>query len=541
MSALSGVVFTIAVIVWNWNVIKTHIFNDDSALVEATTSELLEESLGKNDDLKKFARVCEIKETKLVKEGSGNSYTGYAKVVMQVRTKDSTDDNIKYGGNPITVSYSLNVLYDGRNVMLNGAEMEDADFTKLLRAAGVSDDDEEADESDNDNSVTSADESPANDGEPPLDGVEFVKKRKSLTTELQRKRLVDGVIGRIIEFRDCEVDDIKNESFLIKDDEKALLVTLYVPTCDYYVQAKVTDPRMVASGENLEKGIKLKVLSGKLRKDKRKVFHFYVDNARFVKEKPEKTNTIKSDKSVAEKLFAIMDESNKLTLDAVGWAREPIPENQKKTFAEKIAAMSEQEQTALLEQFKTEHENLKQFIEIVSIVDSYRKQMDASPLMNKDIVREFLTLTPESQKEHLEKLRAKVEEIKRKAGKTEMSATKEMTGADIVRECEKKPNGFSDAQIEALQKKLAGRMLTFEDGEVTDVFKCSDDSAYGVHIVACFKSFSVDAYFPKSEAARLIETVDEGARIKFLTGRADSECRRSFFSLTDAQIVLSKK
>ena len=142
LSALSSVVVTVAVIAWNWNVIKTHIFNDDSALIETTTSELLEESLGKNDDLKKFARVCEIKETRLVKEGSGNSYTGYAKVVMQVRTKDSTDEQIKYGGNPITVSYSLKVLYDGRNVMLNDAEMEDADLAKLLKAAGVSDDDE---------------------------------------------------------------------------------------------------------------------------------------------------------------------------------------------------------------------------------------------------------------------------------------------------------------------------------------------------------------------------------------------------------------
>ena len=93
------------------------------------------------------------------------------------------------------------------------------------------------------------------------------------------------------------------------------------------------------------------------------------NNKMFVVAKPEKANTIKSDKSVAEKLFAIMDESNKLTMDAVGWAREPIPENQKRTFVEKIAAMSEQEQTALLEQFKTEHENLKQFIKIVSIVE----------------------------------------------------------------------------------------------------------------------------------------------------------------------------
>ena len=274
--------------------------------------------------------------------------------------------------------------------------------------------------------------------------------------------------------------------------------------------------------------------------------------------KPEKANTIKSDKSVAEKLFAIMDESNKLTMDAVGWAREPIPENQKRTFVEKIAAMSEQEQTALLEQFKTEHENLKQFIKIVSIVDSYLKQIGASPLMNKDIVREFLTLTPESQKEHLEKLRAKVEEIKRKAGKTEMSATKEMTGADIVRECERKPRGYSDAQIEALQKKLAGRMLTFEDGEVSSIM--TDINMDGsVCIIARFgtdsflggkdpvRSFRVRAYFPKPETDRLIKTIDEGAHIKSLEGRVISNGDKpqpldvDIFTVIDAKIVLSEK
>ena len=268
LSALSSVVVTVAVIAWNWNVIKTHIFNDDSALIEATTSELLEESLGKNDDLKKFARVCEIKETRLVKEGSGNSYTGYAKVVMQVRTKDSTDDNIKYGGNPITVSYSLNVLYDGRNVMLNGAKMEDADFTKLLRAAGVSDDDEEADEADNNNSVTSADESSANDGESPLDGVDFVKKLAS-ATDLQREKFLNSMYGKVIEFPDCEVSDVGYENFMSFNDknqvvlEKALSVKVHGPDCD--VKTKVTDPRMAAMAEGFARNTKLKSVSGKIK------------------------------------------------------------------------------------------------------------------------------------------------------------------------------------------------------------------------------------------------------------------------------------
>lgn len=536
LSSVGSAIFIIAVIAWNWNAIKANLFSDDMAIIEKTTSELMEESLAKNEDLKKFARVCEVKEVTLVKEGSGNNYKGTATVVMQARTKDSTDEHIKYGGNPITVSYSLKVIYDGRNVMLNNAEMEDADLAKLLKAAGVSDDDEKADESDNDNSVTSADESPANDGEPPLDGVEFVKKRKSLT-KLQRKRLVDGAIGRIIEFRDCEVDDITDKSFLIKDYEKALLVTLYVPTCDYYVHATVTDPRMVASGENLEKGSKLKVLSGKLRKDEDEVFPFYVDNARFVKEKPEKTNTIKLDKSVAEKLLSMMEAQNKMTKEAVGWVRNPMSEEDQKALPAILAEMGESACTAMMEKLESENRRLKEFLDLGKIADAERKRQGQEPFLDEDTVKTFLiSLDPDQQKELLEKMKANS-----KKSEYGSSQKTQITGADIVRECERKPNGYSSAQIDSLQKKLNGQMLTFEDGKVINVLKCSDDSAYDVHIVVRFKSFRVDAYFPKSDAARLIETVDEGAHIKSLTGRADSEKRWGLFTLTDAKIVLSEK
>ena len=550
LSALSSVVVTVAVIAWNWNVIKTHIFSDDSALVETTTSELLEESLGKNDDLKKFARVCEIKETRLVKEGSGNSYTGYAKVVMQVRTKDSTDEHIKYGGNPITVSYSLKVLYDGRNVMLNDAEMEDADLAKLLKAAGVSDADEDADENEaatNDGKTTAE-----NGTATQLDVADFIKKQPSMT-KLQWKRFVDGNAGKSIVLRDCNVTGVEED----EDNENAVIMTIVMPDADFFmIEANVTNPKMVALAAKMSPGTKIGMVIGTLKKldaDSYPMVALQIANTQIVKVESAKTSHVvkHTESMVADKLLSMMDESSKLTMDAVGWARDPLTEEQKRAFHEKIAAMSEQEQTALLEQFKTEHENLKQFIEIVSIVDSYLKQIGASPLMNKDIVREFLTLTPESQKEHLEKLRAKVEEIKRKAGKTEMSATKEMTGADIVREFEKKPKGYSAAQIEDLQKKLAGRVLIFENGEVSRVARNMDGR---LNIVAHFgkinrnlRRFSINAYFPRSDAARLIKVLDEGAHIKSLEGRVDGseECLDSvhiteMLTLTDAKIIISE-
>ena len=135
LSWAGSAIFIIAVAAWNWNVIKETLFSDDIAAVQKVTAELMEESL--NNDLEQLARVCEVKNVTLIKE-CGNSYKGTAKVVMQARTKDSTDDNIKYGGNPLTVTYSLKVIYDGNNVLLDDATMDNADFLKLIEAANVS-------------------------------------------------------------------------------------------------------------------------------------------------------------------------------------------------------------------------------------------------------------------------------------------------------------------------------------------------------------------------------------------------------------------
>ncbi len=147
LSLTGSAIFIIAVIAWNWNVIKTNLFSDDMASIEKATTELMEESLAKTEDLKKVARVCTVKEVRLVKEGSSNSYKGYATVVMQARKKGSPDDNIVYGGNPIDVQYSLSVICDGRNVILDNAEMTDNDWTKLLAVAGIQSNDDSSDDS----------------------------------------------------------------------------------------------------------------------------------------------------------------------------------------------------------------------------------------------------------------------------------------------------------------------------------------------------------------------------------------------------------
>lgn len=45
------------------------------------------------------------------------------------------------------------------------------------------------------------------------------------------------------------------------------------------------------------------------------------------------------------------------------------------------------------------------------------------------------------------------------------------TGADIVKENASKESGYSSAQLETLQEKLAGKVLTFENGKVFSVSK----------------------------------------------------------------------
>lgn len=406
LSALSSVVVTVAVIAWNWNVIKTNIFSDDSALVETTTSELLEESLGKNDDLKKFARVCEIKETRLVKEGSGNSYTGYAKVVMQVRTKDSTDEHIKYGGNPITVSYSLKVLYDGRNVMLNDAEMEDADLAKLLKAAGVLDADEDADENEaatNDGKTTAE-----NGTATQLDVADFIKKQPSMT-KLQWKRFVDGNAGKSIVLRDCNVTGVEED----EDNENAVIMTILMPDADFFmIEANVTNPKMVALAAKMSPGTKIGMVIGTLKKldaDSYPMVALQIANTQIVKvESAKASHVVKHTGSmVADKLLSMMYESNKMTKEAVGWARNPMSEEEQKALPAKLADMGEAACTAMIEKLENENRRLKEFLDLGKIADAERQRQGQEPFLDEDTVKTFLfRLDPDQQKELLEKMKA---------------------------------------------------------------------------------------------------------------------------------------
>lgn len=246
----------------------------------------------------------------------------------------------------------------------------------------------------------------------------------------------------------------------------------------------------------------------------------------------------------------LMEVRNKMTKEAVGWATNPSTDEERKEARAALSKMNVSERTAMLEQLESQNARLKEFLELGKVADDKRKRQGQEPFLDEDTVKTFLfRLEPEQQNELLEKMKANSNSEKRSL---DSSSQSEMTGADIIREFERKPKGYSGAQIEDLQKKLAGRVLTFENGEVSRVARNMDGR---LEIVAHFgkinrnlRRFSINAYFPRSEAARLIKVLDEGAHIKSLKGRVDGseECLDSvhiteMLTLTDARIIISEQ
>ena len=254
--------------------------------------------------------------------------------------------------------------------------------------------------------------------------------------------------------------------------------------------------------------------------------------------------------ATAKRLMELMEAQNKMTKEAVGWATKPMSDEEQKALPAKLAEMGEAACTAMMEKLESENRRLKEFLDLGKIADAERKRQGQKPFLDEDTVKTFLIrLDPDQQKELLEKMKANSKRMN--SSQDYSSSLSTLTGADIVREFEKKPKGYSAAQIEDLQKKLAGRVLIFENGEVSRVARNMDGR---LNIVAHFgkinrnlRRFSINAYFPRSDAARLIKVLDEGAHIKSLEGRVDGseECLDSvhiteMLTLTDAKIIISE-
>ncbi len=535
---------------------KAYAINSSENL--SVIAKLITESISANDELKPIAKVSKCTSVSLDMNAPMDSledgkvrkvYKGVANVEMFPRKSSwESNDNIEYAASATMVRYDIMVVDAGKEIALKSAEMRNSDWQDLVLSTGKSgeSDDNDSDESDDDDKDEDATSAKSN--EPPLDGAVLVAKRHGMT-DLQWKRFVKDNKGRTVVFRNGKVEEVE------EDDEDEDVVALRVAlTSSFSVSAKVSDPDMAKLAAGLKPRAQIAELRGQIKAieiDDNPLTEITIRNAGITLAKSDKlSEQVRSSQgddlqnsvsATAKRLIELMKAQNKMTKEAVGWATKPMSEEEEKALPVKLAEMSEVARAAMIEKLEGENERLKEFLDFGKIADAERKRQGQKPFLDEDTVKTFLfRLEPEQQKELLEKMKSN----SKKGGSEQGSSQKtEITGADIVRECESKPRGYSTPQIKNLQKKLAGRVLTFEDGEVSKVETARDGSVY---IRAGFKGFWLYAIFSKSEAARLVETIDEGVHIKSLTGRVESTERIWFelnhsFVLTDAKIVLSEK
>lgn len=569
LGKVAGIAFCVivGVVIAYFRHTKAYAINSSENL--AVIAKLITESIASNDELKTVAKVRECTSVSLDMNAPMDSledghvrkvYKGLANVEMFPRKSSwESNDNIEYAESAITVRYDITVVDAGKEIALKSAEMRDSDWQALVLSTGKSGESEDDDNDSNkdDDEDKDEDETSENSNEPPLDGTVLVTKRRGMT-ELQWKRFVKDNKGRTVVFRNGKVEEVE------EDDEDDNVVALRVAfSSSFSVSAKVSDPDMAKLAAGLKPRTKIAELRGRIKTieiDDDPLTEITIRNADITLAKSDKPreqvrNSQRNDSqnsvsATAKRLMELMEAQNKMTKEAVGWATKPMSDEEQKALPAKLAEMGEAACTAMMETLESENRRLKEFLDLGKIADAERKRQGQKPFLDEDTVKTFLIrLDPDQQKELLEKMKANSKRMN--SSQDYSSSLSTLTGADIVREFEKKPKGYSAAQIEDLQKKLAGRVLIFENGEVSRVARNMDGR---LNIVAHFgkinrnlRRFSINAYFPRSDAARLIKVLDEGAHIKSLEGRVDGseECLDSvhiteMLTLTDAKIIISE-
>lgn len=93
----------------------------------------------------------------------------------------------------------------------------------------------------------------------------------------------------------------------------------------------------------------------------------------------------------------------------------------------------------------------------------------------------------------------------------------EITGADIIRGNSQKESGFSAVQLAKIQKRLAGRTLSFENAHVVDVSR--EPFTGRLTVLFNCEGLAVEAEFVDSKMVDICEDLDEGETVKSLSGR----------------------
>ena len=130
---------------------------------------------------------------------------------------------------------------------------------------------------------------------------------------------------------------------------------------------------------------------------------------------------------------------------------------------------------------------------------------------------------------------AKMPEVKR------MFNLETVTGQDVVNGNGVKESGYSSAQLDKAKEELAGKILTFNNGEVMSVSK---DWKGNIQMLMTFEAETSKGFFSSSlmisvsvtnpEHAKSVANIDKGTVVKSVTGKVDKG--GLFFTITDAVI-----
>lgn len=539
---------------------------DADESLETTVARLLKESLDEQEELKPIARVGKVTKLTLNKTDR-NKYSGIARVDMfPVDPKNSTDNNVKYVDMSVSVSYTLDVLYDKKDdsIVLNEFEIEDEDWAKLCEMAGFKDEEDE-DDAKKDQSKRTRDGT--SDG---MSGGDFIRQwlTNPQRTDAQTKMLFNKIKGHRVTFENAVVKDVRMaskadmavmESVGQHAGKVEVAIDFSSGNNHLGMTIVVSNPQMAETALKFNIGDKIKTITATVEgwsSDIRLI------NPQLTMEPEQQANGQSAQATeesriatTVEKLFSLMEAQNKMTKEAVGWARNPLTDTEKQAASVKIAEMSAEAQSAMIEQIQSENTRLKEFLELGKIVDAFRKQFGASSFLSEQTVRNFVGAPSDKQEKLLDSLRSNAEKVKKQINQSAQQETSisdgaktnsnkspsTMTGADIVRENVKKR--YNDIKIANLQKKLDGQMLTFENGEIISV----GSDHYGVHLTAWFgediyKCIVIQAYFKDPDAMKIVEELDSGAKVKSIVGRvSNNEWIRmhcTLLTITDAKITL---
>ena len=369
----------------------------------------------------------------------------------------------------------------------------------------------------------------------------------------QLQSLAKSLKGRELTFENGKINSVSKDE---DDGSVTAMISFSAPESglfhpDFTVHAKFTDPAMAKLVEDLDEGAKVKQLKGRVHYDPDFFIFFELKNASIVADKPKSGGAaIDPEKMTGADLVAgnakkesgySLAQLQSLAKSLKG--RELTFENGKINSVSKddddgsVTAMISfsAPESGLFHPDFTVHAKFTDpaMAKLVETLDEGTKVKELKGRVHYD--PDFFIF--------FELKNASIVADKPKSGGAAIDPEK-MTGADLVAGNAKKESGYSLAQLQSLAKSLKGRELTFENGKINSVSKDDDDGS--VTAMISFSApesglfhpdFTVHAKFTDPAMAKLVETLDEGTKVKELKGRVHYDPDFFiFFELKNAQL-----